>query len=78
MKKIIVTMCLLGLVACYTPQDNVNRLIYLKDTRTNLCFTGFGIGSQNSVFTYIPCTDAVEKAIVEDHIAAQSVMQSAR
>lgn len=64
MKKIIVVICLLGLVACETPQGRINRITYLKDARTNLCYA---LVTNNAIIiTNVPCTDLVQKAIEHD------------
>lgn len=75
MKKIL--LCLVFLLGCdkgsvdFFPHagDEVNKIRYFKDSRTNLCFalstfTGGGALPQNeSVFSNVPCTPEVEKLI---------------
>lgn len=70
MKKIIAAMCLLGLVACVSPQERINSITYLKDSRTNLCYA---LMTNNAiVITNVPCTDLVLKAIEQDRNLANT------
>lgn len=64
MKKILL-VCILGLIGCQSHQDVVNDFVYLKDSRTNLCFAAWGAGNRYSM-TYVPCTPEVEKQITLD------------
>lgn len=36
-------------------------LEYYKDTRTNLCYSGMGIGYFAATLTNVPCSEEVEK-----------------
>lgn len=62
MKKILLALVIFGLMACETHQDRVNFFVYIKDTRTNLCFAAHGYG-QGYTMTNVPCSTEVEKLI---------------
>lgn len=71
MKKLLIAALLL--VGCESSQEleqhRINNdvkimsdyLIYYKDTRTNLCFAGYGLGWNNGALTNVPCNEQVEK-----------------
>ena len=73
MKKILFVVCLL--VGCMSEraggkardnqiENNVEELstilVYYKDERTGVCYSGAYGGFNGSIFTYVPCTPEVE------------------
>lgn len=65
MKTITLIICLLA-CACNTVSNSnsiMSDLIYVKDTRTNLCFATAYAYSNNAVMSNIPCTPEVEQII---------------
>ena len=59
--KNIITLLLLALCACRSPQEIASHFIYAKDLRTNICFAFL----EQSI-TSVPCTEEVEKLIKLD------------
>jgi len=49
-------------------QDQINTIIYYKDTRTNMCFAGTKelVNRYSSLLTNVPCTPEVEKLIQDN------------
>lgn len=61
------------LAACSNPHDDrvilvrsIDRVQYIKDSRTNLCFASYNLGYESGSFTMVPCTDEVLKQIIID------------
>jgi len=50
--------------------NEADTILYYKDHRTNLCFTGSWISAYpvggKYVFSHVPCTPEVEKAIEQN------------
>jgi hypothetical protein len=73
MKKLITISVLFGLlsglalVACGSDpsptsrQNAIHWVHYYKDTRTDLCFAGYNLGSNDALLTQVPCSPEVEK-----------------
>ncbi len=72
MKSILILLlCLSGCNNSVFPTESerVNKIVYLKDIRTNLCFAvnyvhEYPIGEARIV-TNVPCTNEVEKLIAK-------------
>lgn len=73
MKKLLLIGVLFGLCSCYTTQEHTHFFLYLKDSRTNLCFASYDLGHETGVLTNVPCTPDVEAAIQSDKSLANSV-----
>jgi len=59
------------LIGCDTVSSAINEdLIYTKDNRTNVCYSIAHYHTDHPLFTYVPCTDAVEKQIIADKNSA--------
>lgn len=43
-----------------------NPIRYIRDSRTDLCFSRTGIYAQDTTLSEVPCTEKVLKAIEED------------
>jgi hypothetical protein len=72
MKTAIVCCLLVGCTSAWQRAQDVSAanqvtstLVYLKDTRTGLCFAGRLLTGAGAVLTNVPCSDAVERAIAE-------------
>lgn len=65
MKKflLVIVLCLLG---CDTQQQRVQGFVYIKDSRTQLCFATFNLGYNTGIATNVPCTVEVESAVEQD------------
>jgi hypothetical protein len=59
----ILLFCLLG---CETQQERVRGFVYIKDSRTNLCFATYELGGNQGLMTNVPCSGEVETAIFQD------------
>jgi hypothetical protein len=70
MKKILLIAFLL-LIGCKSSkvilQYDVNRFVYVRDDRTNLCFATYYLGDDYGAFTNVPCTEEVEREIKIQH-----------
>lgn len=44
--------------------DLMSYIVYVKDSKTGLCFATFGTGSYAALMTNVPCTPEVEKVLV--------------
>ena len=72
-KYLFIFLCLVGCTAqdlsnfAPTTKERVNRIQYMKDTRTNLCFTVSDVNEYPLgtaiIFSNVPCSEEVEKLI---------------
>lgn len=66
MKKILLGSLLFCLFGCDTQQERVQGLLYIKDSRTHLCFATYSLGQNTGFATNVPCSEEVEKAVEQD------------
>lgn len=60
LKGMIISLFLFG---CSTPTEEINKIRYYKDIRTNLCFVENYTYAGHIVFANVPCSPEVERLI---------------
>lgn len=66
MKKIFLLFVLLCSCESQQTQQQTQNFVYIKDYRTNICYSTYGLGWSHGALTAVPCSEEVEKQIKLD------------